>query len=299
MMAILSLLALSLPSQDVLQFRVGVRRVHVDVFVSRNGASVTDLKADDFEVEDEGKRQAVELVDTASIPRTVALLLDESGSISGRTRELLAGTARDFATRLRPEDELTVLGFAERVSRREPLRVDPTRIERTAYEIRGGGWTALNDALFLTMTYLRNARGRPFLVVLSDGMDNASWIREEVVIRAVRESEVVVYAVKARATRESSRPEGTLVPGGAGAESSATLDEITRLSGGRSVEASRPEAVASAFEKILSEVSARYVLTFSPPEQAEVGWHQLRVRVRGAGDVDVRARGAYYLPPQN
>jgi VWFA-related protein len=291
-------LLLAVLSQDVLRFRVDVRRVHVDVFVTRDDASVADLRAEDFEVYDEGKRQEVELVDVASVPQSFALLLDESGSISGRKRELLQAAARDFARQLRVEDELAVLGFAERLSLRQPLRLDPSEIAESAYEIRGGGWTALDDALFLTMTYLRNARGRPILLVFSDGVDNASWIGEEAVLQAARASEVVVYAVKADVGEQLSQTGGTLGPGGNSGLSSRMLDELTELTGGRSVAATRPDAIGEAFQEILSEVSARYLLVFSPDENARPGWHELRVRVGGGGGVAVRARKGYYVPPE-
>ena len=291
-------LLLAVFSQDVLRFRVDVRRVHVDVFVTRDDASVTDLRAEDFEVYDEGKRQEVDLVDVASVPQSFALLLDESGSISGRKREILQAAARDFARRLRVEDEIALLGFAERLSLRQPLRMDPSEIEEREYEIRGGGWTALDDALFLTMTYLRNARGRPIMLVFSDGRDNASWIGEEAVLQAARASEVVVYAVKAGVGEHLSQTGGALSPGGTSGPGSAMVDELTKLTGGRSVEAARPDVIAEALQEILSEVSTRYLLAFSPDENASPGWHELRVRVKGAGDVAVRARKGYYLPPK-
>lgn len=291
-------LLLTILFQDVLQFRVDVRRVHVDVFVTRDGAAVVDLRAENFEVYDDGKRQEVELVNVASIPQTFALVLDESGSISGRKRELLQEAAHDFARRLRVEDELTVLSFAERVSLRQPLRLDPSGIDESAYEIRGGGWTALNDALFLTMTYLRNARGRPIMLVFSDGMDNASWARGDDVLQAARANEVVVYAVKADVGEQLSQTGGALAPGGSSGLSSRMLDELTELTGGRSVAASRPDAIGEAFQGILSEVSARYLLVFSPDENASPGWHELRVRVGGGGGGAVRARKGYYVPPE-
>jgi len=289
-------LLLAVLFQDVLQFRVDVRRVHVDVFVTRDGASVADLKVENFEVYDDGKRQEVDLIDVASISQTFALLLDESGSISGRKRELLQEAALDFARRLKAEDELTVLGFAERVSLRQPLRLTALEVEESAYEIHGGGWTALNDALLLTMTYLRNAQGRPILLVFSDGMDNASWIRGDAVLQAARANEVVVYSVRADPT-DSQREE--LTPGGKSGVSSTMLEELTELTGGRSVEAARSDAIAEAFQEILSEVSTRYLLVFSPAEFTSPGWHELRVKVRGTGEVAVRARKGYYAPPND
>jgi VWFA-related protein len=296
MKTFLAALAIAAASQDVHRFRVDVRRVHVDVFVTRDGTSVADLQAENFEVYDDRERQEVKLVDVASVPQSFALLLDESGSISGRNRQLLKEAALGFARRLGAEGELTVLGFAERLSLRQPLRNDPAQIEESAYEIRGRGWTALNDALFLSMAYLRNGRGRPILAIFSDGMDNASWTSEDVVIQSARANEVVVYWVQAAVGDAFPRAGAGLVPGGRSAPASAMLGELTKLTGGRSVSASQVEAVHDALQEILSEVTARYLLVFSPREDAKPGWHELQVRVKGVGDVEVRARKGYYIP---
>ena len=86
--ALAALLAVSM-EQDTFQFRVEVNQVYVDVFVSRNGEPVTDLTANHFEVYDNGKRQNIALMDASSAPHSIALLVDNSASISGQIDVLL------------------------------------------------------------------------------------------------------------------------------------------------------------------------------------------------------------------
>jgi VWFA-related protein len=295
---VLSLVIASPLPQDF-RFQLDVPRVYIDVFATRHGEAVGSLTRENFEVEDDGVALDFELVDAASVPQTFALLLDESGSISGRNREVLQQAALDFAGRLRKDDELTVLSFAERTTLRQPLRFERPEPAGRDYAIRGGGWTALDDALFLTMTYLRNAKGRPVLVVFSDGVDNASWINEEAVLETARTADIVVYAVRADAGGELPQRTGTLAAGGSSGLSRAMLDELARLTGGRTVEAKRWEKVSDTFREILSEVSTRYVLVFSPAADSNPGWHRLRVKVRGAPDVRIRARSGYFLSTEN
>lgn len=293
----LSLLAFAGQEQDIFEFQVDVSRVYIDVFVTRQGEAVSDLEASNFEVYDNGVRQQVELTDAASVPKTFALLLDESGSITGRKQELLEEALLEFAARLSDEDELTVLSFAERAVLRHPLGFERPDNEGDTYRIQGGGWTAFNDALFLTMTYLRNAKGRPILVAFTDGMDNASWIGAEAVVESARSSEAVIYAVKAD-VGTAALVGGTVVPGGSSGRSAAMLDELTRMTGGLSLEAGRPDAISAAFQEVLSDVSTRYLLTFSPGANAKPGWHELRVRIGGVRDVEVRARAGYFMPSE-
>ncbi|MGH9324946.1 MAG: VWA domain-containing protein [Vicinamibacteria bacterium] len=289
------LLALAGQEQEIFEFRVDVTRVYVDVFVSRQGKAVSDLEASNFEVYDNGVRQQVELTDAASVPKTFALLLDESGSITGRKQHLLEEALLDFTGRLSDKDELTVLSFAERAVLRHPLAFARPDNETDAYRIKGGGWTAFNDALFLTLTYLRNAKGRPILVVFTDGMDNTSWIGEEAVLESARSSEAVIYAVKAD-VGTGAQVGGTVVPAGSSGQSAAMLDELTRMTGGLSLEAGRADAISAAFQGVLSDVSTRYLLTFSPGTKAKPGLHELIVRIGGVRDVEVRARASYFMP---
>jgi VWFA-related protein len=292
---LLSTLASAVPAQDY-AFRVDVSRVYVDVFVTRRGEVVSDLDASRFRVYDDGVLQSVELVDAADVPKSFLLLLDESGSIDGRRRELLEGAVRDFASRLSDDDELAVLTFAERTRLRRPLelvRVGVAR-ERDPFRIESGGWTALNDALLLSMIYLRGARGRPLLVAFTDGIDNASWIVEEALLSSARATEAVVFAVKAGVTIDAP-VKGPIAPGGSSGRSAAMLDELTRRTGGRTLEAGRTEAVGEAFRRILSDVETRYVLAFTPGPGAAPGWHELRVTVEGVRDVEVRARQGYFM----
>jgi VWFA-related protein len=289
----LSLLASASSGQDF-AFRVDVSRVYVDVFVTRHGEAVSNLDVSRFQVYDEGALQPIELVDTAAVPKSFALLLDESGSIGGRKRELLEDAVFDFASRLSDDDELALLSFAERARLRRPLELAGASRERDLFRIESGGWTAFNDALFLAMAYLRNAKGRPILVAFTDGIDNASWIGEDAVLATARSSEAVIYSVKADVGIEPP-VRGAVVPGGSSGRSAAMLEDLARMTGGRTLEAARVENVAEAFRRILSEVDTRYVLVFSPGPNARPGWHDLRVKVDGVRDVEVRARQGYFM----
>ncbi len=285
------LLSASLVGQEAQRFRVEVNRVHIDVFVSREEPSARRLTAADFEVFDEGVKQVVDVVDARTVPRTFTILLDESGSVSGGSREVLREAAVAFTAALKPEDELAVLGFAERTEIRKPLGFGAVSEPAGVLEIGGSGWTALQDAVFLAITYLRNARGRPILVIFTDGIDNASWIDEPAILESARFSEAVVYNVMARAEGA-----GVLEAGGSSGRSVAMLKDLATVTGGRTLQADKPEEVLEAVNTVLSEVSTLHVLSFSPGAGAKPGWHELQVKVKGVRDADVRTRAGYFRP---
>lgn len=275
--------------QDIYEFRVDVELVYVDVFVSADGEPVEGLTQRNFEVYDDGERQRIELMDAASLPQSVVLLVDRSASISGRRRELLTEALRGFVGQLNDDDECAVLSFAERLSLDRAMDLG-LQVGDVAFDWEEGRATAFSDAVYLTLQYLRGAEGRPLLIVFTDGEDNASWTSVDALLHAVRTSEVVVYAVQVR-------PRERLEAGGASARGTEVLEELTRLTGGRLVWADRQEELASVYQKILSEVSTRYLLVFTPESDARPGWHDVRLKVLGAGDVTIRARAGYVLHP--
>ena len=62
--------------------------------------------------------------------------------------------------------------------------------------IQPRGWTALFDALYLSVNRMKHARNpRRVLVILSDGGDNNSRFSEREVRALLRESDVSLYAI--------------------------------------------------------------------------------------------------------
>jgi VWFA-related protein len=136
------------------------------------------------------------------------------------------------------------------------------------------------------------------LVIFTDGNDNASWIREEGLLGAVRGSEAVIYAVQSTTTAELPATPTVWTDGRAtSASGTQLLETVTKLTGGRSMRAARMESLAETYSDILSDASTRYILIFEPPASVRPGWHDLRVKVKGVPDVEVRARAGYIAQP--
>ena len=63
---------------------------------------------------EDGVPQVVDMFQEAVLPVTIVLVLDASGSMT-RSAERAQGAAREFVGALRPEDELSLIVFADRV----------------------------------------------------------------------------------------------------------------------------------------------------------------------------------------
>jgi VWFA-related protein len=146
------------------------------------------------------------------------------------------------------------------------------------------GSTSMIDALFLGLKR-RWGGGRPVLVLFSDGRDTSSWLENEDLLRAARESSTTVYVVR-------TREEGS----GFGESGQAyLLRRVVATTGGSSWSSSSGPEIEAAFRKVLETVNARYVLAYEPTGVARAGRHRIELKVRRSG-VEVRARREYFVP---
>jgi VWFA-related protein len=72
-----------------------------------------------------------------------------------------------------------------------------------------------------------------------------------------------------------------------------TTQVLTEKTGGTTFSFTRQKALESAIEKLGSELHTQYVLSFTP-EGAMPGYHDLEVKVRREGRVQIRARPGYW-----
>lgn len=277
---LLSLTAAAAAAQDVPVFSSGIEVVRVDVSVLRDGAPVLGLRAEDFEVRDNGMRQAVEIVGDA-VPGgdvdkqvDVVLALDVSDSVRGEPLHQLKAAARALVDMLRPEDSFSLLTFSSRVK----LAVSPGDSRERAHEVieatQAGLVTSLYDAVFAAVVTADASRGRSLVLVLSDGEDHGSWLKAERVVRAAEGSDLVVHVV--RTTSSSGE--------------SAFLAELATATGGGQWRADYGE-LRFVLQKALDEFRSRYTLSYERKD-SQPGWHAFDVRVKRSG-VKVRARKGY------
>jgi len=296
---VLALLAArgSTTAQTPPSFASGVGVVELDVAVARDGRPVPGLVAADFEVRDAGVPQTVELVSAERSRVQAILALDTSGSVAGEKLQQLSAAARAFLAGLEPDDTATLLAFSYRIRLLGEDGLPPAQAAARLGDLRAGGATALVDAVCAATAFADARRGRPVVLVFSDGDDNMSWLTEQAVLDAARESDVVVHAVgftpgRTRArdalSRESRLPNEKRRLSG----SPRFLERLTAATGGRVWYADAPAGLGEVFLSVLEELRSRYLLRFEPRGVATGGWHPLSVSVRGRG-LAVRARPGY------
>ena len=256
-------------------FKSRVESVRLDALVLDRGRPVVGLRADDFEIRDNGALQAVTLLGAGALPMDVILLLDMSGSLSAERLGALRAAAGALLDALRPADRAALATFSREIQRAQALTHDVAAVRRALERETPSGPTVLVDAMFAAIGMTEPGDRRCLLIVFSDGLDTASWLQPDAVVRAAERSEVVIYAVTTSTARHG--------PG--------LLRHVTDSTGGQLLEVDSA-SLPTAFTRVLDEFRQRYVLSYTLSSAPAVGWHRLDVRVKHR-DLTVRTRAGY------
>jgi VWFA-related protein len=269
------------PSVAKPTFRSGVELVRIAAVVQdRRGRPVLGLSSKDFELDVGGEPVPIVEFGTESTGVSVALLIDDSGSMSlpGR-KEAAQDVARHIIGRIEADrDEVALFGFDKRLRTLQPFTTQPSAVLPRLGELEPYGLTSLYDAIAdAARPLVTRSRPRRAVVVITDGVDTASVMSPPEVSRVASEIDVPVYV-----------PD--IVGPADAASSQASLDDLARWTGGATFTAGTPVETGLAAQQILTELRHQYLIAFEANPRA--GWHSLSVGVRKK-NVFVRARGGY------
>jgi VWFA-related protein len=274
-LGLLAVLALAVQSRaQVPVYSSRVEGIRVDVLVTEGGRPVRGLRAQDFELLDNGVPQQVEVVSADDAPITVVMSLDVSESVRGTRLAGLREAGNALIDRLGTTDRVALVTFSDAVTLDAPLTASHDEVRAALGQADGGGGTALVDGAFAAIGLGGPDAGRSLLVVFSDGIDTSSWLAPAETLEAAREGNFVIYAVSS------------------GAAPRAFLRDLTGATGGQLFTEPRRERLAESFTAILDEFRQRYLLTYTPRGVSRDGWHRLDVKVNRRG-TKVQARPGY------
>jgi VWFA-related protein len=256
-------------------FSSKIEAVRVDVLVTDNGQPVRGLGPGDFEIVDNGVPQVVDLVSFDEVPLNVILALDMSDSVAGDRLDQLRGAGGRVLGALKTGDQAALVAFSHAVQLGARLTGDLASVQAALAAAQSSGQTALIDGTYAGIMVGESDAGRALLIVFSDGVDTASWLRGDAVLDTARRADVVVYGVS---VVSRLKPE--------------FLREITSLTGGRLFEIEKTTNLASTFLGILEEFRHRYLVSYTPRGVSKDGWHKLDVRVKNRRTT-IKARPGY------
>lgn len=260
--------------------------------------SVTDLRREEFRVEEDGVPQEISHFTAARQPLSMALLLDASNSMgTGQRMEIARKAAVDFVKKTDSSDRLLVMSFNDRVREIQALTRDRKLLEKAIESITPEGGTALYDALVEGSSRLKEFEGRKALVLLSDGRDQAlqenapgSLHLFEEALDSVIRGDVVVYSIGlgARLQDETDLSQRWTLK--------QILQTLAEKTGGRFYNPERAGQLSGVYDQISQDLSRQYTLAYSPRNDARDGrWRTVRVIVTRP-DVKAVTRPGYFAP---
>lgn len=276
---------------------------------SSQGTIVIGLEKDNFEVLVDKAPAQILYARTGDLPLSVGIVFDASASVGDpgnkkATRTIMNNLQRGlegFIDRSNPANEYFLLAF----NNRPQLLLDWTSDSRAIVDALGvvqpKGITAFYDACYLAIDKVQHGRyPKRVLIVISDGMDTNSQYFFKHVRDALKESNVLLYALNVYGPMEVGF---TL-----GMEGQRILDELSALSGGmsyyqaagRHLESKDAESV---LQIIAIELRNQFSIAIAPGAVAanDRQWHKLKLKATPLQNaakelkLSTRTRDGFYL----
>jgi Ca-activated chloride channel homolog len=289
--------------------RLGTELVNVMFSaVDRNNRVISDLRQDEISVVEDGRAQQIfTFKREPTLPINVAIVLDLSGSQEYTFPQEKLAAGEFLRSIIRPaRDSAAILTFQEDVELVQGLTSRTEALSRAFNEIeysrRFGALasrrqaTALYDAVYiatdhvLTQEDANRAAGpdsitRRAIILLTDGVDNASSRSlDEVIDRATR-SGVIIYSI---GIGDRFRFEGVRED---------ILNRLGEETGGRAFFPRRADDLLDIFRQIESDLRSQYLVAYSPSNSVRDGrFRRVEVRLAARPDVRIVHQRGYYAP---
>jgi VWFA-related protein len=295
------------PSQQGPVIRTQVSLVNLFVTVrDKSKRIVTDLKQEDFKISEDGQPQQIAFFSKeVTLPITLALLLDTSGSEQYMLPAIQDAGGRFIGRVLRKGDEALVMSFDSDVDLLSDFTDDRGQIDRAIRKARintpsGGSiasnpgpigsrqitGTALYDAVYLACNEKLNTEaGRKAIIIVTDAQDEGSKVRLEEAVEAAQRTDTVVHIL-------------LVADPHFGGGNGGVAHKMTEETGGRTISVNSEKHLAEAFDQISEELRSQYTLGYYPTNATHDGkFRKIKVEMSNH-DLKVLARKGYYAPKE-
>jgi Ca-activated chloride channel family protein len=271
-------------------FRIGVKVELVSLFATvhdSRGKIVTGLSQDDFTVYDNDVRQPISQFSREYMPLSIVILLDTSGSMSGKKLENAKKSLSQFLNRLNSGDEAMLITFDSRPHVVQSFTRDLDRIRRSIRQLDGNGSTALYDAILTGLKESANGRNRRHvLLLLSDGVNTYGRAELQGTIAQLRLSATELFAIGLETDLLEEMQYKTITQ--------SVLDQLTNSAGGESFIVGRTNELGKVCGEISERMHHQYTLAYYPPEARDGRWHTVRIETRIPGYRVVASKTGYF-----
>ena len=250
---------------------------------------VTGLEKENFQLFEGNAAQEIRTFSSEDAPVSLGVIFDSSGSMSSKM-ERAKDAVMEFFKTANPQDEFFMITFSDEPEEVSDFTNSVDEIQNKLVFAVPRRRTALLDAIYMGVSKMRQAKyAKKALLIVSDGGDNHSRYGEREVKAAVKESDVMVYAI---GTFDRYVPTAEEMMG------PALLASVAETTGGRSFVLEDPREMPKVAQRIGVELRTQYVLGYHPEHAPHDGkWHKISVKLKlpkQLAFLRVHAKTGYY-----
>ena len=272
-------------------FRSAVDMASFGVTVTdRKGELATGLGRDDFDVVEDGVRQAITLFargdqTESPVDLHLGLLFDTSGSMEeniGFSRS----AAIKFLNAVPDAKDITLVAVDAKVQVARYGQNDFARLVERIRRKQPDGMTALYDAVGVYLDGAQNEEGRRVLVLYTDGGDTSSSLNYTEIQDLLRASDITLYAIGFLANLSQSSQ----------MEQRVRLRALAEITGGEAFFPGDLKELDTTYAHVLHEIRAQYTVGYlSANTRTDGSWRKVEIKVKRPG-LKVRSRRGYFAP---
>lgn len=276
----------------------------VSVLGLSSDADAALLQQKDFQVLEDGTPQEIAFFAAADAPFDLVLMLDISGSTSGKLK-MIRRSAKRFVDAARPIDRIAVATFTDQLFLLSKFTLDRRQLKKDLDQVDDAfGGTNFWDSLDFVMKDLvpqNEGLRRTAIVVMTDGVDNAlpdvkgpgSELPFESLLTNIRNSEALVFPVYLDTEEEDIRK--YRVPRSAYAAAREQLAQIATASGTTMYRAAKLEDLDRLYAQVIRDLSRVYSIGYRPSNRTLDGtWRNVQVQLVGRPNLQARTKRGYF-----
>ena len=260
-------------SQDGIIERISTEEVVLDVAVfDQTGKPIETLKEADFQVFEDKVKQDLTSARRVDVPLSLGIVIDTSGSM--RTKlQTVSDSALGLIKQMKSEDEAFLSQFKAEAELVRDFTRDKRELEDGLNDLYTGGGTALLDAIIATADYAqeKGKQRKKALIVITDGVEKNSAVKEKEVSKVIQEDDVQVYLVGI--LDETDEPSGLFGRSGA-KKAKDLLIKLAEDSGGRAFFPKDAREIPAVMAQIAKDLRSQYVLSYAPSNDKKDGTYR-------------------------
>ena len=253
------------------------------IITDNKGNSLGDVQPADLELKENGVPVTVDSLEMIEKPVHYGLLIDVSGSLRSQF-PLVLDAARRVISSNTQEDQTFILRFIDKFEMVQNSTSNKAALFSAIDQLKPDrGQTALFDSLYLAAKWLQEINDptrRKALVVITDGENRSSSVREKELFDLLRETDLNIFIIGVAEELDRS---GGLIRASVYERSVEFLQKLAKETGGRLFFAKK-NIEPTLVDQIAHDLRRQYVLKYLSPNAMPGSGHKVEIKVIGTKD---------------